>query len=118
MNRSKTVIVGLLSIVAAVSVIWLRLPPARNLGSIVYSGRDGLCSIDYPSDMLSFCLNNSYDNPSFSPNGQLLAVVSDSTSWGGRASSRIVILNRSGGSIKSLAESDGFLRPVWSPDGN
>ncbi len=48
----------------------------------------------------------------------MLVAVSVSTSWAGRPSSKIVALGRSSAPIRSLSGSDGFVRPVWSPDGN
>jgi Tol biopolymer transport system component len=118
MSRSKIAIFGLLALTAASGVIWLRLPSAHVFGPIVYSSRGALCSIDYPPERPPSCLNSSFDNPSFSPNGQSLAAVSTTTSLAGRPSSKIVVFGRSGAPISSLSESDGFVRPVWSPDGN
>ena len=118
MSRSRIAIFGLLALIAASGVVWLLLPSAHAFGPIVYSSRGALCSIDYPTDRQPVCQYISFHSPSFSPNGQALAAVSTTTSFAGHASSKIVIFGRSGASIGSLSESDGFIRPVWSPDGN
>jgi dipeptidyl aminopeptidase/acylaminoacyl peptidase len=118
MSRSRIAILGLLSLIAASGVIWLLLPLPHVFGPIVYSSRGALCSIDYPTDRQPVCQYISFHSPSFSPSGQALAAVSTTTSFAGRPSSKIEVFGRSGASIGSLSESDGFIRPVWSPDGN
>jgi Tol biopolymer transport system component len=118
MSRSRIAIFGLLALIAASGLIWLLWPSAHVFGTIVYSSRGALCSIDYPTERRPFCLNSSFHSPSFSPSGQALAAVSTTTSFAGSPSSKIVVFGRSGKSIGSLSESDGFVRPVWSPDGN
>jgi Tol biopolymer transport system component len=118
MSRSRIATVGLLALIAASVMIWLLLPSAHVFGPIVYSSRGALCSIDYPTEKPPFCLSSSFDSPSFSPSGQSLAAVSTTTSLAGRPSSKIVVFGRSGTPISSLSESDGFIRPVWSSDGN
>jgi dipeptidyl aminopeptidase/acylaminoacyl peptidase len=118
MSRSRIAIFGLLALIAALGVIPGLLPSAHVFGPIVYSSRGALCSINYPTERQAFCLTSSFANPSFSPNGQNLAAVSTTTSFAGHPSSKIVVFDRSGKSIGALSESDAFVRPVWSPDGN
>jgi len=118
MSRSRIAIFGLLALIAASVMIWLLLPSPHVFGPIVYSSRGALCSIDYPPERQPFCQHISFHSPSFSPNGQALAAVSRTTSFAGHPSSKIEVFGRSGASIGSLSESDGFIRPVWSPDGN
>jgi hypothetical protein len=118
MNRFKIATIGIFGVVVASSVIWLLMPPWRSFGSIVYSSRDGLCSIDYPRDRTPVCLKTFYKDPSFSPDGQALTAVCTNTSWAGHVDSKIVVISKTGTHLGSLAGSNGFVRPIWSADGN
>ena len=88
----------------------------RDFDSIVYSSRDGLCSVRASGDEPPFCPHVFLSHPQFSPNGRLIA-ADRSTGTKDNPGSVIVVANRRGAIVQRLAASEAFIRPAWGSDG-
>jgi len=92
--------------------------PNRSFDPIIYKSRDGLCSVQPSGDVSAYCPGIFFEHPAISPDGNLIAAVERISSQGGpAANTRLVVADRRGVVVQSIASSDGFIRPVWAPDG-
>jgi hypothetical protein len=90
----------------------------QEFGSIIYKGDKGLCSIQPSGNEPAFCPRVHLGDPNFSPDGRLIAAERSIGSKDGPGpATEIVVADRRGAIVKKLIASQGFIRPVWSPDG-
>lgn len=122
-RRPITVAITLavLVLVGSIAVTqWDRVRLRRDFDSIVYSSRDGLCSIASSGNVAPYCPRIFLEDPVFSPNGKLIAAGRHirGVDSNGSLYPNIVVVSRRGLVVQSLAKSEEFVRPIWTPDGN
>lgn len=88
---------------------------AGELADILYINWGRLCSISPVSDNKPVCSNfmEECDSPSWQPRGTQIVVEAGEHD----GPKKLVLLSSDGTLIKPLAQSSGFIRPVWSPNG-
>jgi len=91
----------------------------RDFDAITYRGDNGLCSVPPDGGGVAFCPRVDLDSPEFDPTGCL--IVGDRLDGHPKAErapvSAIVVADRRGAGIRTLAGSEGFRSPAWTPDG-
>jgi hypothetical protein len=91
----------------------------RDFDAIAYRGDNGLCSVPPDGGGVAFCPRVDLDSPQFDPTGRL--IVGDRLDGHPKAErapvSAVVVTDRRGARIRTLAGSDGFRSPAWTPDG-
>ncbi len=87
----------------------------RDLDEIVYTSWGQLCSVSPGAKRNPNCLRADieFGSPRWNPSGD--RIVAEAGQHDGPQ--RLVILNRQGDQIAVLKGSEGFIRPMWSPDG-
>jgi Tol biopolymer transport system component len=90
---------------------------SRELLPILYSSSGELCSVARDSSGAAVCApsHGAYDvdSPSWQPNGR--QIISEQGREGGVH--KLWLLDSNGHRLKSLAGSEGYMRPLWTPDG-
>lgn len=95
--------------------IFCSVASAAEFGDIIYSKSGDLCTVASATGAGKHCLRDDFefDSPAWQPNGRTLVVeagVHDGPH-------KLLLLDSSGKTIRSLAKSSGFIRPTWSSDG-
>ena len=88
---------------------------ARELADILYIDWGKLCSVSPVPGTKPVCSNfmEECDSPSWQPKGTEIVVEAGEHD----GPKKLVLLSSDGTLIKPLAQSSGFIRPVWSPNG-
>lgn len=88
----------------------------QEFGPIIFKGDGGLCSVKPHGNEPAFCPRVHLSDPKFSPDGRSIAAAR-SLGTKDDPNTDIVVADRRGAIVKQLSASQGFFRPVWSPDG-
>jgi len=98
--------------------IWPPLQLNRDFDPIIYASRDGLCSVQPSADTSPYCPGVFLKDPAASPDGRSIAAVRPiGTKGGPPPHTTIVVTDRRGVVVRSLTDSEDFIRPVWAPEG-
>src|SRR4051795_13695849 len=97
---------------------WHQMQLRRDFDPIIYTSRDGLCSIKPSGDAPPYCPNVFLDRASLSPDGQFIAAEQPTSTMDDSAPyKRIVVANRRAVMVRPLVGSSDFMNPIWAPDG-